>query len=61
MMMMAGSSSLSINGKVVPDGKPSGGCEGLPLICIVVDTLGMGILGQGGGGANWRWQSTGYI
>ena len=44
---MAGSSSPRINGKVVPDGKPSGGCEGLSLVCILVDTLGMGILGQG--------------
>ena len=46
--MMAGSSSPRINGKVVPDGKPSGSCEDLSLICILVDTLGMGILGQGG-------------
>ena len=46
--MMAGSSSPMINGKVVPDGKLSGGCGGLSLICILVDTLGVGILGQGG-------------
>lgn len=36
-----------INRKVVPDGKPSGSCEDLSLICILVDARGMGILGQG--------------
>ena len=57
--MMARSSSPRINGKVVPDGKPSGSCEGLSFICILVATPRTGILRQGS--SEWLNPSSFYV